>query len=95
MYLGRVVEQAPVEEMFGRPNHPYTQSLLANVPRLHTRGRPFATVRGEIPSPLKPPSGCHFHPRCPFAMPRCATEVPALRQIASGHLSACHLNGAE
>jgi oligopeptide/dipeptide ABC transporter ATP-binding protein len=92
MYLGRVVEQAPSEEVFARANHPYTQSLLASVPRLEARKRNFASVQGEIPSPLAPPPGCHFHPRCPHAMPRCSVERPALREIAPGHLSACHLN---
>jgi len=93
MYLGRVVEQAPSEEIFARPNHPYTVSLLNSVPRIEARKRAFATVQGEIPSPLNPPKGCHFHPRCPHAMPRCGEEVPKLREIAPGHLSACHLNG--
>ena len=92
MYLGRIVEQAPAEEVFARPNHPYTQALLAEVPRIEARKKQFAGVKGEIPSPLDPPSGCHFHPRCPFAMKRCAIEVPALREIAPGHRSACHLN---
>jgi len=93
MYLGRVVEQAPSEEVFARPNHPYTKSLLSAVPRIEARKRVFAVVKGEIPSPLNPPSGCHFHPRCPHAMERCKLEVPRLREIAPGHLSACHLNG--
>jgi peptide/nickel transport system ATP-binding protein len=92
MYLGRVVEQAPSEEVFARANHPYTQSLLASVPRIDARKRAFVTVKGEIPSPLDPPSGCHFHPRCPHAHGRCVAEVPRLREVASGHLSACHLN---
>jgi peptide/nickel transport system ATP-binding protein len=92
MYLGRVVEQAPAGEVFARANHPYTQSLLASVPRIEARKRAFVTVKGEIPSPLNPPSGCHFHPRCPHAFARCVAEVPALREIAPGHLSACHLN---
>ena len=92
MYLGRVVEQAPAGEVFARANHPYTQSLLASVPRIEARRRAFVTVKGEIPSPLNPPSGCHFHPRCPHAFARCVAEVPALREIAPGHLSACHLN---
>jgi peptide/nickel transport system ATP-binding protein len=92
MYLGRVVEEAPSEEVFRKPNHPYTQALLSEVPRITARKRAFAGVKGEIPSPLNPPSGCHFHPRCPFAMERCAVERPALRQIAPGHRSACHLN---
>jgi len=92
MYLGRVVEEAPAEEIFRRPNHPYTKSLLAAVPRIENRKRAFATVKGEIPSPLNPPSGCHFHPRCPHAMERCRVERPVLRQVAPGHRSACHLN---
>ncbi|MDN3567088.1 ABC transporter ATP-binding protein [Paeniroseomonas aquatica] len=94
MYLGRVVEEAPSEEVFRKPNHPYTQALLAEVPRIDARKRAFAGVKGEIPSPLNPPSGCHFHPRCPFAFDRCKVERPALRQIAAGHRSACHLNDA-
>ena len=93
MYLGRIVEEAAAEEIFARPNHPYTQALLAEVPRIETRKKQFAGVKGEIPSPLDPPAGCHFHPRCPHAMARCSVEVPALREIAPGHRSACHLNG--
>ena len=92
MYLGRIVEQAPCEEIFARANHPYTQALLSEVPRIEARGKKFAGVKGEIPSPLDPPTGCHFHPRCPFAMKRCEIEVPLLREIAPGHRSACHLN---
>ncbi len=92
MYLGRVVEQADAEEVFARPNHPYTQALLAEVPRLDTRARRFTAITGEIPSPLHPPVGCHFHPRCPHAFARCSVEVPALREVAPGHRSACHLN---
>jgi peptide/nickel transport system ATP-binding protein len=93
MYLGRVVEIAPAAELYAAPNHPYTQALLAEVPRLERKRRAYAPIRGEIPSPLAPPSGCHFHPRCPHAMPRCSTEAPALREIAPGRFSACHLNG--
>ncbi|GAB4175900.1 MAG: ATP-binding cassette domain-containing protein [Thalassobaculales bacterium] len=93
MYLGRVVEQAPTAELFSTPNHPYTAALLAEVPRLDLRRRQYSPVKGEIPSPLDPPPGCHFHPRCPQAMDRCRSEVPALREIAPGRLSACHLNG--
>lgn len=92
MYLGRVVESAPVQEIFSHANHPYTQALLAEIPRLDVRHKTFTAITGEIPSPLNPPSGCHFHPRCPFAMPRCKTEVPKLKGIAINHLSACHLN---
>ena len=92
MYLGRIVESAPVAEIYGRPNHPYTEALIAEVPRIDARKRRYIPIRGEIPSPLAPPAGCHFHPRCPKAFARCQTESPALREIAPGHLSACHLN---
>ena len=92
MYLGRVVEIAATEELFARPNHPYTQALLANAPRLAATKQRFIPISGEIPSPFHPPTGCHFHPRCPFAMARCRTEPPALAEIAPGHFSACHLN---
>lgn len=80
MYLGRVVEQAPTQEIFSRPNHPYTRSLLAAVPRIDTRKATFETIAGEIPSPLNPPTGCHFHPRCPYASDRCRAERPASRK---------------
>jgi peptide/nickel transport system ATP-binding protein len=92
MYLGRIVEQAPAEEIFARANHPYTQALLAEIPRIDVRKRQFTAIKGEIPSPLDPPTGCHFHPRCPHAMPMCHETAPVLRQIAPGHRSACHLN---
>ena len=92
MYLGRVVESAPAEEVFRRPNHPYTQTLLAEIPRLSARHKTFTAIQGEMPSPLHPPTGCHFHPRCPHAMPRCKTETPTLKGIAVNHVSACHLN---
>jgi oligopeptide/dipeptide ABC transporter ATP-binding protein len=92
MYLGRVVEIAPAAELFAAPNHPYTQALLAEVPRLERKRREFAPIKGEIPSPLSPPTGCHFHPRCPHATERCVREAPALREIAPGRTSACHLN---
>jgi len=92
MYLGRIVEAAPVAEIYERPNHPYTEALIAEVPRIDARKRRYVPIRGEIPSPLAPPSGCHFHPRCPKAFARCRTDIPALREVAPGHLSACHLN---
>jgi peptide/nickel transport system ATP-binding protein len=92
MYLGRVVEAAPTGALFEAPNHPYTQALLAEVPRIDRKRRSFVPIKGEIPSPLAPPPGCHFHPRCPQAMPRCAVEAPALRELAPGRWSACHLN---
>jgi peptide/nickel transport system ATP-binding protein len=92
MYLGRIVESAPTETLFAQPNHPYTRALLLEVPRIDGRRRAWTPVKGEIPSPLHPPPGCHFHPRCPHAMDRCRREAPALKAVAEGHLSACHLN---
>ncbi len=96
MYLGRVVETAPADELFTHPNHPYTQGLLAEVPSLTVRKKDFVAIKGEIPSPLNPPTGCHFHPRCPYAASvpgnRCQTEQPMLKEIAVNRFSACHLN---
>jgi peptide/nickel transport system ATP-binding protein len=92
MYLGRVVESAAAEEIFRNANHPYTQALLTQVPRLEARKTKFKPIVGEIPSPLAPPTGCHFHPRCPHAMPRCREQAPPLKEVAPGHVSACHLN---
>ncbi|PVY81886.1 peptide/nickel transport system ATP-binding protein [Cupriavidus alkaliphilus] len=92
MYLGRVVESAPTEDVFATPNHPYTQALLAEAPKLEVARKTYVAIRGEIPSPLHPPSGCHFHPRCPHAMPRCREEQPLLKEIAPMRFSACHLN---
>jgi len=92
MYLGRVVESAPAAELFAQPNHPYTQALLAEVGKVEPKKRVFAPIKGEIPSPLDPPSGCHFHPRCPHAMARCRREAPALIEVAAQHKSACWLN---
>ena len=93
MYLGRVVETARTEELFAKPNHPYTQALLANVPTLESRRKSFSLIKGEIPSPINPPTGCHFHPRCPTTTSRCKAERPVLKEIAPQHWSACHLNG--
>ncbi|KAA0892728.1 ABC transporter ATP-binding protein [Pusillimonas sp. ANT_WB101] len=92
MYLGKIVERASAKEIFSRANHPYTQALLAEVPDVKRRGRSFVPIQGEIPSPLNPPTGCAFHPRCPRAMPRCSEQVPELKEIAPDHWSACHLN---
>jgi peptide/nickel transport system ATP-binding protein len=92
MYLGRIVEEAPTADIFETPNHPYTQALLAEVPRIETSKRSFAAIKGEIPSPIAPPPGCHFHPRCPHAFERCRIERPALKSIGPGRYSACHLN---
>jgi oligopeptide/dipeptide ABC transporter ATP-binding protein len=92
MYLGSVVEIADAESLYAEPKHPYTRALLSAVPIPvpdHTHQR--ITLRGEIPSPLNPPSGCRFHPRCPDAFDKCSQEKPALIQIGKGHQTACHL----
>jgi peptide/nickel transport system ATP-binding protein len=91
MYLGRVVESAPAVRIFSAPRHPYTQALLANVPSISNRHQRFAPLKGEIPSPLNPPPGCHFHPRCPHAGPRCKIERPTLTTPEDRHHIACHL----
>ncbi|NDH54380.1 MAG: ABC transporter ATP-binding protein [Betaproteobacteria bacterium] len=92
MYLGRVVEVGATAELMEQPRHPYTRALLAEIPRLDRRRRDYMPIKGEIPSPLKPPSGCHFHPRCPNATPLCAVQAPQLRETSPGQWSACHLN---
>ena len=92
MYLGRVVESASAEELFRRANHPYTQALLAEAPTLEVKKKEFIAIKGEIPSPLNPPTGCHFHPRCPNTTARCRIEAPAQKEIAPKHFSSCHLN---
>ncbi len=89
MYLGRLVEWADTESLFRRPQHPYTRMLLDAIPDLAMTGRPRTPVAGEVPSPLAPPSGCAFHPRCPFANARCRSEVPQDTQV-SGGVVACH-----
>lgn len=91
MYLGRVVESGPTGQLFDAPAHPYTKALLLEAPSLTVKKKTYVAIRGEIPSPLAPPSGCHFHPRCPMAVERCRKERPALRQIADQRWAACHL----
>jgi oligopeptide/dipeptide ABC transporter ATP-binding protein len=91
MYLGKIVEQGKTEALFGDVRHPYTKALFSAV----LEARPGAQseeieLKGEVPSPLNPPSGCRFHPRCPFAMPRCSVEEPALREVSQEHSVACH-----
>jgi peptide/nickel transport system ATP-binding protein len=91
MYVGRLVEFAPTEQLFQQPQHPYTDALLSSVPRPDPRRqRRRVLLTGEIPSPANPPSGCYFHPRCPYAQSRCAQEPPLLREISPGHFAACH-----
>jgi oligopeptide transport system ATP-binding protein len=93
MYLGRIVEVAPARELYTSPKHPYSEALLSAVPIPDPALKRKRTVlQGDVPSPLNPPQGCHFHTRCPHAMERCRREVPALREIAPGRLAACHLN---
>ncbi len=94
MYLGRVVEAADTEALFDDPQHPYTRALLAEIPRLDQRKRDFTPIAGEIPSPLNPPSGCHFHPRCPYVMPVCKTEVPKLAAQHDLRQVSCHLDNS-
>jgi oligopeptide/dipeptide ABC transporter ATP-binding protein len=92
MYLGRLVEVADSEELIRNPLHPYTQALLAAVPIPDpTAPKVEVKAKGELPSPLSPPPGCPFHPRCPYAFDRCRTEVPRLREVSPGHWVACHL----
>jgi oligopeptide transport system ATP-binding protein len=94
MYLGRIVELADRRALYDEPLHPYTRALLSAVPipdpALEAR-RSRTVLRGEVPSPLKPPSGCVFHPRCPLAEQRCSAETPTLRELKPGHWAACHL----
>jgi peptide/nickel transport system ATP-binding protein len=93
MYLGRIVELASRDQLFSRPHHPYTKALLDAVPVPDpAQRRTREVVRGEIPSAIHPPEGCHFHPRCPYAMPECRQGRPPLKQTAPGHLSACLLD---
>ncbi len=89
MYLGRVVEIGAADDVFGDPRHPYTRALLAEAPRLDRRAQDFTPVTGEIPSPLDPPPGCAFHPRCPVAAPACREIVPKLAPGPGGRLAAC------
>lgn len=92
MYLGHLVEFAPTDELFDRPLHPYTRALLSAVPVPDPeveQARKHQVVRGEVPSPMNPPSGCVFHPRCPIAVDTCPLQVPALREVRPGHWVAC------
>jgi oligopeptide/dipeptide ABC transporter ATP-binding protein len=95
MYLGRIVELAAKEALFDDPLHPYTEALLEAVPIpdpvAARRGRSRIVLTGDVPSPIRPPSGCHFHTRCPYAFDRCRVEPPALREIRPAHWASCHL----
>ena len=92
MYLGRIVELADADELFGNPLHPYTQALLAAVPVPDPSvesARAFRPVQGEVPSPINPPPGCVFHPRCPIAVAGCKRARPEMRELRPGHFVAC------
>ena len=96
MYLGRIVEMADKSPLFEMPLHPYTEALLSAVPipRASARKRERIILRGDVPSPINPPPGCHFHTRCPYAHARCRIEAPPLRQVTPAHWAACHLHEA-
>lgn len=89
MYLGRMVEVAPRDELFARPRHPYTRMLLEAIPDINGAGKPRTAVAGEVPNPLNPPSGCTFHPRCPYANDRCRAEAP-VAMLTGVSVVACH-----
>ncbi|MGH7879389.1 MAG: ABC transporter ATP-binding protein, partial [Candidatus Binataceae bacterium] len=92
MYLGRIVEYTDKHTLFTRPQHPYTESLLLAVPVPDPKvKRQKRVLQGDVPSPVKPPSGCHFHTRCPYVADRCRSESPALREVKPGQMVACHL----
>ena len=94
MYLGRIVETTDKKTLFETPLHPYTEALLSAVPipKARAKGRKRVILKGDVPSPINPPSGCHFHTRCPYAMARCRTDLPELREILPSHRVACHLH---
>jgi oligopeptide/dipeptide ABC transporter ATP-binding protein len=94
MYLGRIVEMTDRKSLFEMPLHPYTEALLSAVPipKSSARTRRRVILTGDVPSPINPPPGCHFHARCPYAMARCRVDVPALREVTPGHFASCHLH---
>ncbi len=92
MYLGRIVELADKEALFAKPLHPYAEALIAAAPIADPRARrDQLVIEGDVPSPMNPPSGCHFHTRCPYAVARCRVEDPPLREVAPGRWVSCHL----
>jgi len=92
MYLGQIVELSPVQELFNNPSHPYTKALMsAALPSHPDTEQEEIILQGEVPSPLNPPPGCYFHPRCPAAMDRCSVDTPEVKEISEGHTLTCHL----
>ena len=92
MYLGRIVELADKRSLFANPQHPYTEALLSSVPLPDPKAKPKRIIlQGDVPSPITPPPGCHFHTRCPYAEARCRVDVPQMREVRPGHYAACHL----
>jgi oligopeptide/dipeptide ABC transporter ATP-binding protein len=92
MYLGRIVELADKRSLFANPQHPYTEALLSAVPVPDPTAKPKRIIlQGDVPSPIRPPPGCHFHTRCPYAEQRCRVETPLMREVGPGHFAACHL----
>jgi peptide/nickel transport system ATP-binding protein len=89
MYAGRIVEKAPVEELFARPEHPYTVGLLGSIPKLHLQQARLPAIEGQVPNPWSLPAGCRFSPRCPFATAKCRAEDPPLAEVGEAHASAC------
>jgi peptide/nickel transport system ATP-binding protein len=89
MYAGRIVEKAAVDELFARPQHPYTVGLLGSIPKLHLQQERLPAIEGQVPNPLDVPAGCRFSPRCPFATAKCRAEDPPLIDLGAGHASAC------
>jgi peptide/nickel transport system ATP-binding protein len=95
MYLGKVVEQAPTGMLWAQPLHPYTSALIAAIPHADGSGLLPEALAGEVPDPVRPPSGCRFHPRCPVALARCAHDVPVFERLPAERDVACWLRGSE
>jgi oligopeptide/dipeptide ABC transporter ATP-binding protein len=90
MYAGRLIEQAPIIPLYGNPAHPYTERLLAAIPRVDLKGQELYTIKGIPPNLTDIPAGCAFHPRCPYTQPICSEQVPPLVDVSDGRRSACH-----